>query len=38
MEEAAQCIEKSKHLSKIIKAFWNSGYNYLFNYSVINLE
>ena len=38
MEEAAQCFEKSKHLSKIIKAFCNSGYNYLFNYSVIKLE
>ena len=36
--KAAQCFEKSKHLSKIIKAFWNSGYNYLFNYSVIKLE
>ena len=38
MEEAAQCFEKSKHLSKIIKAFCNSGYNYLFNYSVSKLE
>ena len=27
------CFEKSKKLSQIIKVFWNSGFNYLFNYS-----
>ena len=32
------CIEKSKHLTKIIKAFSNSGSNYLFNYHIIKFE
>jgi len=32
------CIEKSKHLTKIIKAFWNSGFNYLFNYRTAKSE
>jgi hypothetical protein len=27
------CFEKSKKFSQIIKVFWNSGFNYLFNYS-----
>ena len=32
------CIEKSKHLTKIIKAFSNSVSNYLFNYHVVKSE
>jgi phosphoglycerol transferase MdoB-like AlkP superfamily enzyme len=32
------CIEKSKHLTKIIKAFSNSGSNYLFNYHIVKSE
>jgi hypothetical protein len=32
------CIEKSKHLAKIINAFSNSGNNYLFNYRIVKSE
>jgi phosphoglycerol transferase MdoB-like AlkP superfamily enzyme len=32
------CIEKSKHLTKIIKAFSNSASNYLFNYHIVKSE
>jgi phosphoglycerol transferase MdoB-like AlkP superfamily enzyme len=32
------CFEKSKHITKIIMAFRNSGFNYLFNYRTAKSE
>jgi phosphoglycerol transferase MdoB-like AlkP superfamily enzyme len=32
------CIENSEYLTKIIKAFSNSGTNYLFNYRIVKSE
>jgi hypothetical protein len=32
------CIEKSEHLTKIIKAYSNSATNYLYNYRIIKSE
>ena len=32
------CLENSEYLTKIIKAFSNSGTNYLFNYRIVKSE